>query len=97
MGEIETKAERIRKQNERNAARDQRARDAVRAVIDAESRRKATAAKTVRLREQRLARDAADSEAAAALKPAPAKMVRRRSATSANQLSARNNKLGATT
>jgi hypothetical protein len=68
MGEVDTKAETVRKQAERASARDERDRDAVRAVIDEEKRQKATAAKTIRLRELRLARDSAESEAAA-LKP----------------------------
>jgi hypothetical protein len=86
MSTVDTKAEAIRKQAERNSARDERDRDAVRAVLDEEKRQKATAAKTIRLREQRLAREAAEREAAAALKPAPAKKARRKSATSAGSV-----------
>jgi hypothetical protein len=79
MSAGDSKAERIRKQAERISARDERDRDAVRAVIDEEKRRVATAAKIIRLREQRLAREAAEREAAAA-RPVPAKKARRRSA-----------------
>ncbi|MFI5012700.1 MAG: hypothetical protein ACHQAY_10150 [Hyphomicrobiales bacterium] len=90
MNAGDTKAERIRKHAERLSARDERDRDAVNAVIDEENRRKASAAKTVRLREQRLARDAAEREAAAAAIPAPAKKARRRSATPAARLAVDN-------
>jgi len=81
MNAGETKAERIRKQAERLSARDERGRDAVMAVIDEENRRKASAAKTVRLRDQRLARDAAEREVAPATS-VPIKRARRRSVAS---------------
>jgi hypothetical protein len=68
----ESKADRIRKHAERITARDERERDAARAVIDDSKRREAIAAKIIRLREQRLARESAEREAAAAM-PAPAK------------------------
>jgi len=91
MSAFESKADGIRRQGERATARNERERDAARAVTDAESRHKAIAAKTIRLRQLRLARDAAASEAAAALEPVPppAKKARRKSAAPAKQAKAR--------
>ena len=80
MNAITSNAEDLRLRAERARARSERERDAARAVIDEEKRRKATAVKTMRLREQRLAREAVDREAAALIVPAPAKKLRRRSA-----------------
>jgi hypothetical protein len=83
MNIIATNAEDLRMRAERARARGERERDAARAVIDEEKRRKATTAKTIRLREQRLVREALEREAAAAAEPVPAKKARRRSAISA--------------
>jgi hypothetical protein len=82
MSADDSKAQRIRKQAERITARDERARDAAKAVIDEEKRRMATATKTVRLREQRLVREAASA------RPALAKKVRRLSGIPADRLGA---------
>jgi hypothetical protein len=84
MSTIDTTAAAIRMRADKARLRDERERDAARAVIDEEKRRKATAAKTVRLRELRLAREAVEREAvdreiaAAATAPAP-KRTRRKS------------------
>jgi hypothetical protein len=90
MSAIETTAEAIRMRADKARLRDERERDAARAVIDEEKRRKATAAKTVRLRELRLAkeavesaRDAAVREVAAATVLSPVKRARRKSAVAA--------------
>jgi hypothetical protein len=99
MSAGDSKAERIRKQSERLSARDERQRDAMRAVIDDEKRRVAIAAKTIRLREQRLAREAIEREAAereaAAKKPGPAKKTRRRSPIDRDRLAAASDGRGA--
>jgi len=84
LSPADAKAEAVRKQAERVSARNERARDSAMAVVDEEIRQKAIAARTIRLRQERLARDSAQSEAAAAATAVPAKRAGRKTATAAH-------------